>query len=272
MNIKLVAIDLDGTLLGDDLKISPRAKEAIKRSMDEGVQVTLATGRMYRSALPYAKELGVQVPLITYQGGLVKMSSSGQVLYHKELSLNYAQEVIEMARKFGFHINAYLDDNLFVEEDTHLSRDYGRKTGVKIHLVDDLLEFLPDNPVKILLIGAEEQLDIMQEQCRNHFNNRVYITKSKHHFLEFTHPEATKGHGLRAVAQWMNVSTDEIMGIGDSYNDLEMFRSVGLSIVMGNARDEVKAAADYITGSCNDDGVAEALERFVLADKAVPSG
>lgn len=264
MNIKLVAIDLDGTLLGDDLTISPRAKNAIRRAMDQGVQVTLATGRMYRSALPYAQELGVEVPLITYQGGLVKLSKTGEVLYHRELPLFYAREIIKKARGYGFQINSYVNDNLYVEEDTHLSRDYGKKTGVKVHVVDDLLDFLTTEPTKLLLIGREEELDVMQQECRQLFGDAVYITKSKYYFLEFTHPEATKGHGLMAVARWMGVSTDDIMAIGDSYNDLEMFCHAGLSVVMGNARDEVKAAADYVTATCEDDGVAEAIEKFVL--------
>jgi len=264
LQIKLVAIDIDGTLLGDDLVISPGAKEAIRAAMAKGVHVTLATGRMYQSALPYARELGVAVPLITYQGALVKLSSNGQVLYHRELPLEYAREIIIRARKFGFHINAYHEDSLYMEQDTNRGRKYSQVTGVEMHLVEDLTEFLHQDPTKILLIGREGELDVMQEECRELFGDKVYITKSKNHFLEFTHPQATKGCGVQAVNDWLGISPQDTMAIGDSYNDLEMFRHVGLSVVMGNARDAVKQAADYVTARQEDDGVAEAIRKFVL--------
>lgn len=264
LDIKMVAIDIDGTLLGDDLVISPAAKEAIAAAMAKGVHVTLATGRMYQSALPYAQELGVAVPLITYQGGLVKLSSSGETLYHRELPRHLAEDVIKKARQYNFHINAYYQDRLYMEQDSRRGRKYSQVTGVEIHLVDDLCQFLTDDPTKLLVIGREEELDLMQSKCSELFGEKVYITKSKNHFLEFLHPQATKGNGVEAVAGWLGISPSQVMAIGDSYNDVEMFQRVGWSVVMGNARDEVKQHANYVTACQQDDGVAEAIRKFVL--------
>jgi len=263
--IRLVAIDLDGTLLDNDLAISFRAKQAIRRAREQGVQVTLATGRMYASAVVYAEELDLDVPLITYQGALVKTSRSGEVLYRRHVPLALARQVIMEARDRGFHVNVYLDDRLYVEAMTGRARDYARIARVPLHPVGDLVEFIREDPTKVLVVAEEQKLDAWARECREFFGQDLYITKSLPHFLEFLHPEATKGRGLTAVAQALGIPPAEIMAIGDSFNDLEMFKFAGLAVAMGNARREIREAADYVTLANDDDGVAEALEKFVCS-------
>jgi len=261
---RLVAIDLDGTLLRNDLQISPRARRTIRQVRDLGVEVTFCTGRMYASALPYALEIGLELPLVTYNGALVKNSGTGQVIYQRLLPENYARGIIVKAKKYGLPVNIYHDDRLFLERITQEGRKYLEKARIPVQEVGDLSNWLEQDPLKILVMGEQEKLNRLEQECIQEWGDAVYITKSWPTYLEFLHPEATKGLGLRALAGHLNIEQRQVMGIGDSYNDLEMFRYAGLSVVMGNAEPTVKKAADYVTLTNDDDGVAEALEKFII--------
>jgi HAD superfamily hydrolase (TIGR01484 family) len=145
---KLIAADLDDTLLDDDLRLTDPVKEAIVAVRNAGVQFTVSTGRMFRSAVPYAEELGLDLPLITYQGALVKNALSGEVLLHRPLPLIYARDIIARVHELGYHLNAYLDDVLYMENDTPEGRRYSQISGVKPELVGDLLNILDRDPTK----------------------------------------------------------------------------------------------------------------------------
>jgi len=266
--IKLVAIDLDGTLLDNDRKISPRAKKTIRGVRKKGVEVTLATGRMFASARPFAQELGLNLPLITYQGALVKISDTGEVLYHRNVPSHLAQKVVKLAQEWNYPINFYVDDCVLVEKMTPQALDYARKYNVLVEEVGDLSTLAHLQPIKLLVINErEEELNRFEEECRRIFGESLHITKSLPEYLEFMHPEATKAKGVEAVANHMGIEREEVMAIGDSYNDLEMLKYAGLAVVMGNAREEIKAVADYVTSSNEDDGVAEALEHLIFREE-----
>lgn len=264
--VQLIAIDLDGTLLNNDLQISDRAQRAIRAAGENGVKVTLCTGRMYASARLYALELGLDLPLITYNGALVKTSGSGDVLYHRTVPVELARQVVQLGRKYRCQINVYHQDRLYVENISDRAKLYASRTNVRLYHVHDLIEFLEHSPTKVLAINKEEVLADMEAEFRSMWGNQLYITKSSPDFLEFLNPEATKGRGLEAVARALGVPREKIMAIGDSYNDLEMFKAAGYAVAMGNARKEIQDAADYVTCSNDDDGVAEAIENLVLSD------
>ncbi|WP_051533963.1 Cof-type HAD-IIB family hydrolase [Desulfitibacter alkalitolerans] len=261
MEFKLIAIDLDGTLLNNDLEISPRAAAAIKTAESRGVKVTLCTGRMYASAYPYAQKLGINIPLITYNGALVKNSFDGEVLYEKNLPLEEARHVVKICREFDCQLNVYFDDKLYVEKSDYWAKKYAGRVNVPLHEVDDLLKFLKFSPIKLLAMGQEEVLHTIREQLSD---RGLYITRSQPHFLEILNPEATKGKGLAAVVKRLAIDRKNVMAIGDNENDIEMFKYAGYAVVMANADDHVKAHADYVTKNNNDDGVAEAIEKLVL--------
>jgi len=263
-NFKLVAADLDDTLLDDSLRLTGRVKEAIVAVRAAGVQFTISTGRMYRSAVPYARELGLEIPLITYQGALVKNAFSGEVLFYRPLPLVYAKDIIARVHELGCHLNAYLDDRLYMENDTPEGRKYMRISGVKAEVVGDFLAFLDRDPTKLLAIADEPLLDRLSDELTPLYKGKVHIVKSKPYFLEFSHTQATKGRALAVLAGYFGVKREEIMAIGDSYNDLEMLEYAGLGVVVANARDDVKKKAGYVTSAPNGEGVAEALEKFIL--------
>lgn len=264
---RLVALDLDDTLLGSDLKVEPQTAQVIQQVMDRGIYVTLATGRMFRSSLPYARELRIRGPLITYQGALVKDTETGEVLYHCPVPLELAVDVIRRVREYGYHINLYVDDCLFVARESAEGKRYAAYSRVPLQVVGDLDSFLlaqRKEPTKVLVVAAEELLDELAAALQPTYGASLHITKSKPHFLEFSHPRATKGEALQAVAGRLGVPREEVLAVGDSYNDLEMLAWAGCGVAMGNAREEIKQKADYVTLSNEEGGVRHVLRKFVL--------
>lgn len=264
MQYKLVAIDLDDTLLNSDLQISSRNKQAIALARAKGVEITISTGRMYQAAVGFARELGIEAPLITYQGALVREAVSGKILEHLPVPLDLAREIIRLVRPRGWHINLYLDDRLYVEQITPAAQQYMRISKVAAEPVGDLLDFLQSAPTKVVVIGDSGEMDALGEEMKAHFGESLHITKSKPHFLEFSHPQATKGRALAELAGWLHISRDEIIAIGDSYNDLEMIRYAGLGVVMANGPAAVQKVADFVAPVNDADGVALVLEKFIL--------
>jgi Cof subfamily protein (haloacid dehalogenase superfamily) len=264
-DIKLVAIDLDGTLLKNDLTISPRAEEAIKEATAKGVYVTICTGRMYASALPYIKQLEMKLPVIAYNGALVKHAATGEVLYRKLLPCPMATDIYIRAKKHKLHTNIYYNDDLYVDSLNDWADNYARKVGVDINIVENMVEFLQCDPItKIVTIANPDALKFLRQELEEDYGEKLFITSSLPHLLEILNPEATKGKGLETVANYLDIPRECVMGIGDSFNDIEMFEYAGLSVVMANGEEEVKKIANYVTCSNDDDGVAEAIEKFVL--------
>ncbi len=262
--VALVAVDLDDTLLSKDHEITGRVREAVAAVRSAGVYFTVSTGRMYKSAARIAGELGIDIPLITYQGALVKNSLSGEVLVDKPLPLAYAREIIDRVHRYGYHLNGYLDDRLLMERDDEEGRLYAAIAGVEAEVVGDLLEFLERDPTKILAIAKEHLIDQLKAELSPLYQGVISVSKSKPHFLEFSHIEATKGNALAFLAAHFGIKREEIMAVGDGYNDLDMLEYAGLGVVVANARDDIKKIADYVTTSSYGDGVAEVLEKFVL--------
>lgn len=263
-NIKLVAIDIDGTLVDNDRNISPRNKEAIRNLRDNGVEVTLATGRMFDSAKIYADELGLNLPLVTYQGALVKVSATGEILYERYVDAPLAQKVVALAADKGFRAWFYLDDHVLVDKITPKTREYAAKYHVPIREVASLADCAHLSPLKLIVADYnEEALTRFEVESKEAFGSSLHIARSLAQYLEFGHPEATKADGIDAVVRYLGINPQEVMAIGDSWNDLEMLEYAGLAVVMGNARDDIKAKADYITLSNEDHGVAAALEELL---------
>lgn len=264
---KLIAVDLDDTLLSKELQVTDRVKEAVAGVQKAGIHFTISTGRMYPSAARFARKLEINIPMITYQGALIKNSFSGEVLLYRPLELAYAREVIERVHRLGYHLNAYVDDRLLVERDTPEGRRYASIAGVEAEVVGDLLRFLDRDPTKLLTISSEPQLDQLCAELAPLYQGKMHISKSKPHFLEFSHPRATKGEALAYLAEYFGVRREEVMAVGDSYNDIEMLDYAGLGVVVANARDEIKQKAGYVTLAPYGDGVVEALEKFVMGIK-----
>ncbi len=262
---KLIALDLDGTLLTDDLEISPGTVKAIQDAVAAGTIVTIATGRMFSSAKQFAQQLGINVPLITYQGALIQDIEEQEVVYEKLVSAEIGLKLVEIAAERGLHLQVYQDDILYgaVENDKLVA--YAKGTNVPYTVEPNLAKLAEKGFIKALFIEEPEVLEGLQEELKVLFGAQAHIAKSKVNYLEITHPEANKGLALLHLAKTLGIKQSEIIGIGDNHNDKELIETAGLGIAMENAVPAMKEIADYTTSTNNDEGVRHAIEKFVLA-------
>jgi len=268
MNYKLLALDLDDTLLGDDYAISPRNLEALRKAALMGVKITLATGRMFRSALPYARQIGVELPIITYHGALIReITGEQRVLRQWGVPRELAFEIIRFGEAEGFHFNLYHNDRLYVKEENENTRYYQSIASIPLEVVRDLTEYLEqisDEPTKLTVVNRQGRLPGLQDKLLEKYAKELSIVLSRSDFLEMTHNEATKGRALKFLAERENISISDVIAIGDNYNDVDMLQCAGLGVAMGNAPLDVQAAADLVTGTYTEDGVALFLEKYIL--------
>ncbi len=267
MSYRLLAIDLDGTLLDDNVGISTRNYRAIKMAQEKGVKVTIATGRPFKSCLPYARKLAVDIPFITYHGALVRSLELKEPLLYNPVDFDLACDVVETAEKLGYHINLYIDDRVHIREENSFSRMYQDITAVEVLPVGNLYTFLANEkkaPPKLTIIDFEGRLEKMESFLYENYREKLTITKSHQNFLEITHLKATKGQALKSLVDILNVEQDEVMAFGDSYNDIDMLQYAGMGVAVANAPREVQEKADFITRSHLEDGVAEVIEEYII--------
>lgn len=266
MLIRLVATDMDDTLLRDDWKISERTVRAVQEAQKQGIFFTFATGRMPASIRPYVQQLGLDVPVISYNGAIVQEALSGEVLYRKVIPAETAREIVDwlLSQDINFHV--YIKDQVFVEKLSDWSRQYTNATGILVEETDlqARLAVEQDGVEKIIMFDKPETMDVWENKVLQKYEGKVRTTKSKPSFLELIHPSVNKGAALSALAERLGVKREQVMAVGDSLNDIEMIRYAGLGVAMGNARKEVKEVADAVTATNQEDGVAQAIEKYVL--------
>jgi hypothetical protein len=260
---RLVAIDLDGTLIPDDLQVRPRVRQAIRRALDADVHVTLATGRAFPDTARYALELGIDVPVICYQGGLIQHPRTGELLYRATMPRELALEAIELAARDDLDLNLYVRDEIFVTRLRHDEDFYQKWFGLPVHPVGDLKAALTDDPTKFIIIAEEAEADRIHPAWKAHFQGRLQIVRSHRLFVEGNPLGVSKGHALARLAAHLGVRREETIAIGDNDNDRAMIEWAGLGVAMGNAPASLQAIADYVAPPVAEDGVAEVFERFI---------
>lgn len=260
--IKLIAVDLDDTLLNSQVQISEENKKVIKECQEQGIHFTFATGRMFRAAVNFAKEVKLDLPLITYQGALVKTIAEEEIQHHV-IEKEVAVEVIEFLKDFDLQLNVYMNDHLYVEKMNDYGDHYVSLSGVG-HEITKFPQGLITDPTKILLAGDEKILEKAQVEGEKLFGNKLTITKSKSYFLEFGNKKSKKSIALKDLGESLGIKREEIMAIGDGMNDLDMLEFAGLGVAVENGNSQVKEIADYITESNDNHGVAKAIRKYVL--------
>jgi Cof subfamily protein (haloacid dehalogenase superfamily) len=265
MTIKLVALDVDGTLVGNDHQISPRAREAIRAARERGVRFVIVTGRMYKSGAPYAEELGLfDLPLVAYNGAMVREFPSGKTIFHKPVPLEACKALAAHCEARGYHLQAYVNDDLYVPDLGPRTQLYVRISQVKANPVGSLFQWFQEPSTKLLIIDDPERIPQIQAEVRDLLGPLVHAAPSQPMFLEIVHHEVSKGGALAAVAEALGVDQSEVMAIGDGMNDMPMLTWAGTSFAMGHAPEALRQAATYTTTEGPSDGVAEALERLGL--------
>jgi Cof subfamily protein (haloacid dehalogenase superfamily) len=269
MTIKLLALDLDGTLFGDDLIISDRVRAAIRRAQEQDVIVTIATGRMFRAARAIAADLSLHQPLICYQGALIQHSATEEVLYHRTVPLPLAHDLITAITTRYLHLNIYLNDRLYVSHETPEARFYSRiNMDLPVHVVGDLHEWLEKQggaePTKLVIVTDPPDTDAVLNLFTDLYGDRLQVIKSHPRFTEFTNVDCSKGRALAYLAARYDIPQSDVMAIGDGHNDLDMIQWAGYGVAMSTAPQMVLDAARIISPPISEDGAAHAIERYIL--------
>jgi Cof subfamily protein (haloacid dehalogenase superfamily) len=263
--VRALACDLDRTLIGEDAVLRPRTLAAIAAARAAGVHVLLVTGRMFQSVRRYALAAGIDDPLVCYQGAVVADPVSGEFLLHVPLPEEEAREVIAAVEALGYTILVYVDDELYVARETPESDAYAGFQHLVVHVVGDLLAWLPKAPTKLVAVGEPPALDGLEVEMKARFDGRLYISKSLPHFLEFASPAVNKASGLAFLSARLGFTAERTVGFGDGENDVDLLEWAGFGVAVANAHEKVLAVADFVCPSVDEQGVAQVVEAYLAA-------
>jgi Cof subfamily protein (haloacid dehalogenase superfamily) len=242
--------------------LRPRTKRALARARSAGIHVVVVTGRMFRAVLPYLRDGGLEDPVVCYQGAVVA-EVDGTFLRHEPIPLELARETIAAVERERFHLNCYVDDELYVAEVTPEARAYADFQHIPINPVGDLLAWLDRPPTKLVSVGEPVALDGLERRMKARFDGRLYISKSLPYFLEFASPDVNKGSGLAFLAEHLGFAAAETVAIGDGENDVELLAWAGYAVAVANAHPRVLEVADFVCPRDVEEGVAQVIEAFL---------
>jgi Cof subfamily protein (haloacid dehalogenase superfamily) len=283
--IRLLALDIDGTLVGEDLVLRDRTRDAVRAAVRRGVSVSLVTGRMASSAWAFAETLGLTDPIVAYQGALIRAMPIpgarsrrsgepplGRLLRHRPLPAAVAREAIRWCgeNELDPHINHL--ERLVIRADDHRADDYSTFLGSRAVLVPDLLASVVAPVTKVIAIGEVGIPAAALDRARAAFAGRAEVTLSHPRFLEFVAPGISKGRALRWLARRAGVPAAQVLAIGDQVNDLEMIAWSGHGAAMPSAPDEVRRVARYVAPPLAEEGAAQLIEGLVLAGRRAAEG
>lgn len=264
---KIIALDMDGTLLDDDKKITEENKKALMRAKDKGVKVVLSSGRPKDGLIKYLDELELiqdDEYVLSYNGCLVQEAKSGKILHEVGLKGTDLHYMYTLSREFNVNIHAFSEKyGLITPKMSKYTEVEASLNGIEPTIIDFF--DIPDdeNIIKIMLVDEAEILDEAISRLPQEAYEKYNIVKSTPYFLEIINKNGNKGEGLKALAEHLGVKREEVMAFGDASNDREMIEYAGLGVAMENAMEEIKEVADYITCNNNEDGVAKVINKFI---------
>lgn len=276
---KMLVTDMDYTLLNKEKKISERNREAVIKAIGKGVHMVVATGRIYTSARVYAKLLGLSTPIIASNGAIIREAAfknpedTEKTIFKDTLNKKTVSEMIRLSHKYGLFCHFFTEDTIYSEKLVNVSLRYtewnkylGEEDQVKVKIVEDADRALVKDNVEVLKAVVVDSDSEKIQKLRDSIikTGIVSVSQSMKDNLEVMNKGVTKGSAVKRLAQMYGIDREEIIAIGDNENDMSMIEYAGMGIAMGNAEESLKNVADYITGDYQEDGVAEAIERFIL--------
>jgi hypothetical protein len=270
---KMIAMDMDGTLLTDNKQITERTKKVINLASKKGVKIAVCTGRIFASARIYAEAIGTKTPVIASNGAYIRDKDTNKVIYEKYLKTNEVLRLAELTKGYGFYPHFYTYNTIMSEKMVFSSKNYNEWNKVlpddaKINIVicsslkDKVLEY--NGKIIKMVVASDEGIRINELRNKIQNESNLSVVSSFPNSFEVMPYGTSKGNGVKILADKYNISPEEVICVGDSENDISMIQYAGLGIAMGNATEDVKMAADYITDTNENEGVAKAIERFVL--------
>jgi len=261
---KFIALDVDGTLMTSKRTITDSTRNAIEAARKKGVIVSISSGRPYVGVGPIAKELGLNAPMIAYNGGMIVDSSTDQIIYECSMKPDHARKVIADAKEEDTTLIIWSKDKLYVNRIDDRVESYIQISDVVPHLIEDYEALIVQGITKLLWIDELDTIEAFREIYRTKYRERLNVVRSLPMFLEFVDKGVSKAEAMKRIGERHGIRQEEMIAIGDGDNDLEMLEYAGLGIAMGNAHDEVKQAADAVTASNDEDGIAKAIQKYIL--------
>ena len=243
----LVASDLDGTLLPPDLEFTAATTSGIDALRRAGVPFVVVTGRMFRSARKVLARIGLTSgPVVCYQGALLADLGTGEWQRHLPLPSERAAEVVLAVRELERHLNVYVNDELYVEQDDDWARGYAEYAEVPVNVVPDLLAVVETPPTKIVVTMPAADVTAVLPELQARIDGDLYVTRSLPQFIEISDPHATKSGALADLCRRLPARRERTVACGDGWNDLDMMHWAALGVAMAEAADTVRAEADLI--------------------------
>lgn len=267
MAYKLMAVDIDGTLLDSNSKLTENTRKTIRLGVENGLIFTIATGRPIQGVEYLNKMLELDLPFITYNGSMVVMGSSKEILYEQKLSYSDSKDVIELGEKYGATVMIWANNGLYVTKIDERVDKYKQIAKIEPILITDVGEIIKNGTSKVLWYDDVEKIKEYQQEIGNILSENVNYHTSQPYFLEFVDKNASKAIAMEKLGEHYGIKQSEMIAVGDGFNDLSMIEYAGLGVAMANAPEAIKNKANYVTLSNDEDGVAYVINKFVLADK-----
>ena len=261
---RLLAIDLDGTLLNPERIITSRTHKALQEAAAAGLTIVIVTGQ----SLPVLRYMCAELPLtaaqIIHNGAMIVDVDNNSILYEQPLPTEQILPALDALRRLGFYRVYHTHQGTYVDSDMPpLHYSYRPPLPPAIRIAD-ITSIYPQPCIKLAAVGEASSVREKRQELERLFAEKLYITQSAPRLLEMMHPDVSKDKALRIITQRAGIAPEEVVAFGDNHNDIGMLRFAGLGVAMGNASDEVKEAADYVTSSNADNGVARVIEEMVL--------
>ena len=264
---KLIAIDMDGTLLNDERQISPENYEAIQKARQNGVKIVLASGRPLVGFKRYLEELHLiseEDYVVAFNGAIVQSTGGNKIISKTTLGLEDYKELYELSKDLKVNIHALTEDTVIAPKDSKYTRLESEINLIHKNII--AVEEVPEDTaiLKVMFIDDPEIIDEIVDKIPETISDKYTIVRSEPFFLEFLHKSVNKGTGVAALAEKLNIKQEEVICIGDAGNDMHMVKYAGLGVAMGNAFPELKRAASFITRTNEEHGVAHVINKFIL--------
>lgn len=267
MSYKAVVLDIDGTLVNSQKQITKKTLDVLTKIRNEGKTVVIASGRPPQGVMPYAKKLGFDKTggyILSFNGGRITQVKTGETIYNRCFPNEYLPEICEIIKDYRVTINTYENDTIVTSGNlNNYSSVEADIIGLETNFVDDFAAYVNFEVNKCLLSGEPEDIIKLEKILKKKYEGKLDVYRSEEFFLELVPLGVDKARSIDILLKSLGCKREECMACGDGYNDLTMIKYAGLGVAMGNAQDEIKAAADFVTLSNDNDGVAYAIERFV---------
>lgn len=275
MKYKMIAMDMDGTLLTTDKRVSEKSREVLKKASDAGIKLVVCTGRIFTSAWFYADLIGTEAPIIASNGAYIREKDRDEVIYTKTLPKEDIYKAARIVKDYGFYPFLFSSNTIFAEKVIYTAQMYDKQNEslpenrkVKIVLTDNIEKTIEENHeiiLKIVVVSEMNEVERLRE-LRNKISEELdaSIAASAENNFEVMSRGISKGNAVKILGDCYGISRDEIICIGDNENDISMIQYAGCGVAMGNAADSLKSVADYITDTNDNDGVAKAIEKLLF--------